>query len=69
MKELHACASRKCGRALSISHSVSQSVSMRDYYINKVFFVKNSLSDGASLKIPSLTRKYEASAGLPVAVG
>jgi hypothetical protein len=32
--ELHAHASRKCGHALSIPHSVSQSVSMRDYYIN-----------------------------------
>ncbi len=35
-RELHVRASRKCGRAesLSVPHSVSQSVSMRDYYIN-----------------------------------
>ncbi len=30
-RELHA--SRKCGCALSVSHSFIQSVSMRDYYI------------------------------------
>ncbi len=32
---LHAPSSRKCGRAQSIPHSVSQSVSMRDYIIYK----------------------------------
>jgi hypothetical protein len=36
-RELHAQASRKCGRALSIPHSVSQTVSMCDYYIKNKF--------------------------------
>jgi hypothetical protein len=31
---------RKCGRALSVPHSVSQLVSMHDYYINSNFLQK-----------------------------
>jgi hypothetical protein len=35
-RALHARASRKCGRALSIPHSFIQSVSMRDYIIYNI---------------------------------